>query len=301
MNKNKIQNNDLTLLTSIFTVLLCLSFGSNVVAIKISLQGFGAFTTAGLRFSIASIAILVWAVVSKKNLRVEKNLLLPLIVLGLVFSVQLSLYHIGISKTNASRAVLIINSQPFFVMLLAHFFIPGDQISAKKIIGTIIGFTGVAIIFLGDENITRELQTGDLMVLCTSFIWGAGTVYTKKIIHKYEPHNIVLYQMLVASPLFFLGSWLFDINMIKSFNMAPVLSILYQGLIVSALCYILWAKLLQEYGVVSLHSFIFITPLAGVTLGGLLLGEPITANLIISMIFIMSGIIIINFKKPEFL
>jgi len=50
-------NQELPLLATVFTSILCIVFGANAVAIKISLSGLGAFTTAGLRFSIATLAI----------------------------------------------------------------------------------------------------------------------------------------------------------------------------------------------------------------------------------------------------
>ena len=54
-------NQELPFLAAVFTSLLCIFYGANAVAIKISLFGFGAFTVVGLRFSIAIVAIFFWA------------------------------------------------------------------------------------------------------------------------------------------------------------------------------------------------------------------------------------------------
>ncbi|MCD4787301.1 MAG: EamA/RhaT family transporter, partial [Desulfobacterales bacterium] len=61
MIKNTLRNNELSFLACSYSVFLCIIFGANAVAIKISLFGLGVFTTAGLRFTIASIAICLWA------------------------------------------------------------------------------------------------------------------------------------------------------------------------------------------------------------------------------------------------
>ena len=61
--------------------------------------------------------------------------------------------------------------------------------------------------------------------------------------------------------------------------------------------FVAWNMLLQRYGAVSLHTFIFIMPLVGVLLGGLLLKEPITGNILISLSLIGTGIFVIQFKK----
>jgi drug/metabolite transporter (DMT)-like permease len=48
-----------------------------------------------------------------------------------------------------------------------------------------------------------------------------------------------------------------------------------------------------------MHSFIFIMPVAGVLLGGLVLGEPITAKILIALLLIVSGILVVHFKRKK--
>ena len=48
---------------------------------------------------------------------------------------------------------------------------------------------------------------------------------------------------------------------------------------------------------VSLHTFIFIMPVVGVLLGGLILKEPITGNILIALVLIVTGIFITQFNK----
>jgi len=50
---------------------------------------------------------------------------------------------------------------------------------------------------------------------------------------------------------------------------------------------------------VALHSFIFIMPVSGVLLGGLVLGEPSTVNIIKALFLIVSGILLVNFKQKK--
>ncbi len=143
-----IENQELPFLAAIFTVCLCTLFGANAVAIKISLSGLGVFTTAGLRFSIASVAVFIWALVTGRSLKIKKGQIHQLLIISGIFTVQLSLFYLGISKSNASRATLLVNLQPFFTLFLAHYFIPGDRITRRKILGILMGFAGVAFVFL---------------------------------------------------------------------------------------------------------------------------------------------------------
>jgi drug/metabolite transporter (DMT)-like permease len=293
------QNQELSFLAAVFTVCLCVLFGANAVAIKISLSGLGVFTTAGLRFSMASAAIFFWARITGRSFKIERGQALQLLIISAVFTVQLSLFYLGLSKTNASRATLMVNLQPFFTLFLAHFFIPGDRITKRKTLGILLGFSGVVFVFLEKKGITSDLKVGDLIILAAASLWSCSAVYTKRIIHDFKPFHLVLYPMIFSTPLFFLEGFVWDNAMIAHVDVKVLCALLYQGLVTASFCFVAWLTLLQKYGAVALHSFIFFMPISGVMLGGLILGEPITVNILIALVLIVSGILLVNFKQKR--
>ena len=293
------QNKDLSFWAASFTVFICMLFGANAVAIKISLEGIGVFTTAGIRFGVASITIFLWAKITGRSFKIKKEQILQLFVISIVFTIQLSLFYLGLSKSNASRGTLLANFQPFFTLFLAHFFIPGDQITRRKIMGILMGFAGVAFVFLEKKGVTSDFNTGDTMILAAAFLWACNAVYTKRIISAFQPFQITLFPMVFSVPLFFLGGMLWDHPMITLINGKIVGAMVYQSLVTASFGFVVWNSLLQKYGAVALHSFIFIMPVTGVLLGGLILGEPITANILIAMLLIVAGILIIHFRQKK--
>ena len=299
MTDNTPQNQELPFLAAIFTACICTLFGANAVAIKISLTGLGVFTTAGLRFGIASVVISLWARITGQSFNIRKEQVRQLLIISMVFTVQLSLFYLGISKTNASRAVLLVNLQPFFTLILAHYFIAGDRITKRKTFGILMGFAGVAFVFLEKKGVTADFQIGDLMILTTAFIWSCNAVYTKRIIHAFKPFHIALYPMIFSVPFFFLEGFLWDGTMIAHLDAKIVCALLYQSLVTASFGFIVWVTLLQKHGAVALHSFIFIMPISGVLLGGLVLGEPITVNILIALFLIITGILVIHFKQKK--
>jgi drug/metabolite transporter (DMT)-like permease len=275
-------------------------FGANAVAIKISLSGLGAFTTAGLRFGIATFIIFLWAKITRRSFNIKKGQTRQLLIVSVLFTVQLSLLYFGLSKTNASRGTLLINLQPFFVLFLAHYFIPGDRITKKKILGLFMGFTGMALVFLGKKAVTTDVQIGDFMILITAFLWACNTAYIKRIINAFDPFQIVLYPMIFSVPFFFLAGFIWDSTMIGHVNLKVLVSLLYQAILTASFGFVAWNNMLQKYGAVSLHSFIFIMPIAGVILGGVVLGEPITLNILLALMLIVSGILVVNWKTKKY-
>ncbi len=278
---------------------LCMSFGANAVAVKISLAGMGPFTAAAFRFSIATVAIIFWALITHRPLKLRRDQTGKMMVVSILFILQLGLFYLGLSKTNASRGTLLANLQPFLVLVLAHFFIPGDRMTSKKIIGIILGFTGVVCMIFEETGVTEDIMTGDLTVLAAVIMWALNAVYTKRIIGEFRSFHLVLYPVLFSVPVFFLAAIIWDRPPALQIDFNVIVSILYQGLVTASFGYVAWNVMLRKYGAVSMNSFMFLLPVTGVSLGGLILGETVnTGNIILALFLITSGILIVN-ARPK--
>ena len=299
MERQKINNQNFSFLVGILTAFLCVIFGSNAVAVKFAFSGMGVFTTAALRFSIAALAIFIWARATGHTLALKKGQLHQELILAALFSIQLSMFYFGLSKSNASRGTLIANLVPFWVLFLAHFFIPGDRISRKKFFGILLGFSGVAFMFAEKKGVSVDFRVGDLIILSATFIWACSVIYLKRIISAFSAFQVTLYSMVFSVPIFLLEAFLWDVQMISKLDLKILGAVLYQSLVTATFGFVTWNTLLQKYGAVALHSFIFIMPIAGVALGGLILNEPITTKLLIALALIVVGILIVHWRPRK--
>jgi drug/metabolite transporter (DMT)-like permease len=270
-------------------------FGANTVAIKICLNALGPFTTAAIRFALAALVLSLWIGQRGHSLRLSASQWVPIGVIATAFTVQIMLLYIGLNLTSASRGVLLVNMQPFWVLLLAHFFLPGDHITGRKLLGLIAGFSGVCCLFMTADNMGSRFHGGDLVILVVAIIWAANAVYTKRVIHGFTPYQLVLYPMFLAIPCLIVAAcWWeapFDAG---QFDPKVTAALLYQSLVTTAIGFVAWNRLLKRHGAVALHAYIFVIPMAGVLISRLLLGEPLTAQMLIALVLIVSGIIIIQ-------
>ena len=299
MERQTINNQDFSFLVGIFTAFLCVIFGSNTVAVKFSFSGLGVFTTAAIRFSISSIAIYIWARATGQSLMLKKGQFGQVLILAALFAVQLSMFYFGLSKSNASRGALITNLLPFWILFLAHFFIPGDRITRRRLFGILLGFGGVAFMFAEKKGVPADFRTGDLVILSATVIWSCSIIYLKRIISAFSAFQITLYSMVFSVPVFLLEALWWDAPMVSKLDLKIIGAVLYQSLITATFGFVTWNMLLQKYGAVALHSFIFIMPIAGVALGGLVLGEPITSKLLIALALIVAGILVVHLKPRK--
>ncbi len=299
MSEHQPSNAELPFAAAVFTVFLCILFGSNAVAIKITFSGLGVFTTAAIRFGVATVVIFLWAKITGQNTALKKGQLRQVLIFSSLFIIQLSLFYLGLSKSNASRASLLANLLPFFILFLAHFFLEGDRITKQKFFGILLGFTGVVFIFIDEESLSNGLRTGDLLILLAIFIWSCHTVYLKRVIGTFNPFQIVMYSSLFSVPFFLFEALLWDDSMVFHLDAPVIGALLYQSLVTASFGFVAWNTMLKKYGVVSLHAFVFIMPIAGVALGGLVLGEPITLKILLALVFIVSGILVLRWKTRE--
>ena len=289
----------MTLRAALLTICICIMFGGNTVAIKLALTGLGPYTAAGLRFALAALVIFFWAKYKNISLRLTKKQLKQVSILGAIFVCQLSCFYQGLARTTASHGVLIANVLPFFILILAHFFIPGDRINLKKAIGITLGFVGILFLLLDDQNLSADLKKGDMIVLCAVCFWSANAVFVKRVISDFHPVQITIFPMSIAIPFFFVAGVFWDSKMVTAVNGTVLAALFYQSVISAAIGFIAWNSLLQRFGATALHSFIFIMPVAGVIFSYLILGEPVTPYLAASMSFIAAGVIVVNFKKKN--
>lgn len=294
-----IRPRDMPISAIIYTVLLCMLFGGNTVAIKISLSGMGPFTNAGLRFAVAAVVISLWALATGRSFRLKKGQTLHILAVSVLFTCQLSLFYLGMVRTYASRGALMANLVPFFVLILAHFAIPGDRMTLKKVIGILFGFGGVVFLFSGKADLSADLRTGDLIVLGAVILWSVNSVYVKRVIEGFDPFHLVLYPMVVAVPIFFLAGYFTDGPMVLPPAGNVIAAMAYQALVTASFGFVAWNTLLRKYGAVALHSFIFIMPLVGVSLGGWILGEPITARILLALLLITAGILVVHVRPRK--
>ena len=279
------------------TAMLCFLFGANAVAIKISLSGLGTFTAAALRFSVAALAISLWAVATRRSFSVARRHWGEMLALSIFFTAQLSLFYFGMRHTIASRATLLVNLQPFIVLVLAHVFFKDDRISIRKTVSLLMGFAGVAFVFMESSRGQHATLQGDLIILGATFLWGANAIFIKRVTHHFNPFQVVLYPMIFAVPIMAIEGYLWDAAAVSDMNTEVILSLLYQSLVTAAFGFVCWNTLLQKYGAVTLHSFLFVMPISGVLLGGLVLGDPITYKVLIAMVLIVGGMFILHFKQ----
>src|SRR6185295_16221167 len=128
-------------------LLLSALWGGNTVAVKIGVADSPPLMLAALRFAIGGVCVLAWALWTRAPFRLERGEGGPLLGLGLLFATQLGLLNVGVWLSTAGHAAVMLNAYPVYIVLLAHFLVPGDRMTAATLGGIILGFAGILVLF----------------------------------------------------------------------------------------------------------------------------------------------------------
>ncbi|MGQ9607769.1 MAG: DMT family transporter [bacterium] len=292
--RTNLPSEDIDLRAIILMLLVVLLWGGNVVATKLALPDMPPFMLAGVRFGLGAIIIGLWGILNSSDLIPKKSEIFPLIILSALFAAQICTFNLGLNLTLAGRASIFMSINPFFVALLAHFIIPNDRLNITKIIGLILAFLGIIIVFRDKVGINGSRILGDAILISSSAIVGFMTIYIKKLAQNINTYKLLFWEMIFSLIPFFGLSLIFED--ISQVNMSSnlFLALLYQSIIVAGISFIIWTVLLRSYSASKLSVFVFAMPIFGVGLSVLMLHEAMTMYLIAGAVLVAGGIYIVN-------
>jgi drug/metabolite transporter (DMT)-like permease len=220
-------------------------------------------------------------------------------IVGLLFGLEFACIYFGMLYTDAARSVLFVYLSPFVVAVGAHFFLRGDRLTLLKIVGLILAFTGIFIVFGGRPRTAKAtMLIGDLLEITAAILWGATTLYIKRFMaDKVHPIHTFLYQLFFSIPILFIVSLILEPQWIYQIEISITVFLLYQSFIVAFISYFIWFKLIHEYSVSRLSAFTFFTPIFGVLFGILFLNEELTVSLMMGLPMVSLGIFFVNWRR----
>lgn len=280
-------------------VTLCFLWGMGQVSIKVANRGVSPIFQAAVRSLVAALLVALWARVRALPLVHRDRTFLHGLVIGLLFGTEFLFIYLGLSYTTASHAVIFLYTAPFFVALGAHWLLPNEPLTGRKLAGLILAFAGVILTLWDSLGRPTRLQiAGDLMSMTAGLLWAATSLYLKRVVRSsMTPSQMLFYQLGVSAlQLSFMALFL-EPRWIRGLDPLVVTSLAYQGIIVAFASYLIWFWLIQVYPVSNLSGFTFFTPVFGVLLGGLLLHEPLTAKLLSGAGLVTGGMILVNWPE----
>ncbi len=279
-------------------VLCCFLWGLNQVAVKTALPQVPPLAQAALRSAGAALLVISWSAWRGITLFERDGTLRGGLLAGSLFAAEFACIFIGLQHTTASRMAVFIYLSPFVVALGMPFIARAERLTAAQMAGLVIAFAGVAWAFA--EGFTRpaagERQwLGDALGVAAAVLWGATTLVIRSTpLARASAEKTLLYQLGMTALTLGAGSLASDRPWAA--HLAPLIwaSLAFQMVVVSFASYLLWFWLVRHYAATRLAAFTLLTPVFGLLLGAVLLGEPITPRLLTALVAVAIGIVMVN-------
>ncbi|HHW38811.1 MAG TPA: DMT family transporter [Bacillales bacterium] len=252
---------------------------------------------AGYRFFLASLLILIFILMTKRNVLFKKETVKPVLKIGFFQTfIQYIFFYIGLSLSTGIQGSVIAGTTSFFQILFAHFMYKDENINWRKSIGLMIGFMGVVIVNLTKGSFEFKFGLGEFFLLLSAVAGALGNLFARNGSKEMDVAYLTAYQMLVGSIGLFVAGAIFAGVAPFTFSGKALWMLLYLSFL-SAAGFILWNNVMKYNPVGKVSMYLFFIPVFGVFLSSLLLGEQMHANVWFGLIFVTTGIIVVNRNK----
>ncbi|NNE52085.1 MAG: DMT family transporter [Sulfitobacter sp.] len=278
-------------------IAFALHLAFNQVVVKVTAGGFSPVFAAGVRSAGAILVLMLWMWLRGVTFQVPRSAWLGGLASGLFFALEFLCLFIALDLGSVSRTSVIFYSMPVWLTLMAHFLLPGERLSTRKVAGLAMAMGGVALALL-DRDAASGGWTADLLALASAFCW-AGIALCVRItpLSEVQPAQQLMFQVAISAPILLILAPLFG-PLIREIAPIHIAGLLFQIVAVASLGFLAWFWLMKIYPASSVASFSFLSPVFSVILGWLLLSEEVALSVWMALALVATGIWLIN-RKPR--
>jgi drug/metabolite transporter (DMT)-like permease len=269
-------------------------WGSTWLFIKIGLADLPPVSFAALRFVVAPLPLLLWLAVRRRVAASSRSSgdpatsptrsipslrradWRPMVVTGLLtFAVNYPLVFWGESYIPAGLTAILYTTFPIIGILLAHWLLPNEPLSGRKLAGALVAFAGVVVIFQNQVAVRGVMALlGSAAIVLAAGCTAYADIVVKRDCGHIDPVKLTAVQMLVSvGPMLVLGVALDGNPLALHWTTRAVVSLLYLALLGSALTFTLLYWLIQRAPVTRVMFIPFMSTVIAVVLDAIVLGE----------------------------
>jgi len=262
------------------------------------------FTVLGLRYTdplviasvrsiIGGLVLLAWRQGNVQKESFDRRAIWITFVAGTCWvGIPMALTAWALQYITGGLGSILQSTTPFFVAFFAYFLLKESQLTRVLMIGLVIGFLGIIVLFSDDpiEVSGGSAFLAGVAVLITSACIGFAQAFSRRYFKRRDLIGFNMYVLLFAGfetlPFCFLGG-------APRFSLTPELAValLYLGIMATAIPFVMYFKLFQRINIVLLSMISYVIPLVAVLAGILWLGERMTLADILGSALVLLGVV----------
>ena len=278
-------------------IALCIVWGTTYYGIRICVKYFPPFFFSGLRHFSAGILFLIYFFLTEKRLQSYKGLIHIVIAGILMICGGNALLSWGEKYISSGLTGVLSTAAPIYVTIISIFVFKGFRITPIIIVGTLLSVAGIFWICAPkiSTGSGSEFWWGVALTMIANFFWAAGSVYMKKFSPTQPVALRVAVQMIPASLINFVISYIFEPKM--NWLGVPAegwWSFAYLVFIGSAVGYLCFVFLIQYWQPARVTIHVYVNTIIAVAIGWLFDGDKLTLQTWSAIGIVLCGVILVN-------
>lgn len=272
-----------------------LVWGSTYLAIRIGVKDLPAILFAGVRFDLAGILLLAYALARGLALPRSARDWGTIILTALLMLVGANgLVTWAEQWVESNQAALIVATSALWMAGFGMLGLRGEAVGRITLAGLLLGFLGVALLVGSGMQLGMAPAWAYLALLVSPVLWAAGSIYSRRHPTRCAPLMAAALQMCVTGVVqTTLG---LSLGEAARWNWAPdaLWALAYLVVFGSCIAYGAYFWLVYQVTPASLGTYAYVNPLVAILLGWLLLGEQLSAVQMIGTVIILAGVMIVT-------
>ena len=277
----------------ILAILVPIILGFGFVIAKPAMDSFPPILLNGLRWSLSGLVMCYF-------FPFPKNFVKQMFVISIIGgTIQYSLSFYGLKILDGASATLFVQAEIPFGILIAYFLL-GEKVPLKNIIGLVIAFVGIAILS-GNPNLDGKML-GVFLVLSGAFLWSLAQVFAKDVSEKIGGLALTAWLGIFSGPQCIIASYFIEgstVDFITNASPQAWIIVIYLAVGMNVIGYSCWYSVLSRNPVNNVMSVLLLFPITGLLTSIFILGETPNTYAYFGGSIIITGVAIILINKKS--
>lgn len=278
-------------------ILLAALWGPSFLFIKVAVAEIPPLTLVLGRVAIGATFLLLALRLVGRSLPRDRTLWRHFAVLALIHNaVPWVLLSWGEQYIDSALASILNGTTPLFTIVLAHFLVEGDRMTASKLLGVALGFGGLVLLILPSLTAgVRATTWGLVAVTAAAALYGVAIIYSRHRVRGLPPlvapASTLSLATLFMLPVALVANRPWTLPAPSAVALAALFAL---GIFGTGLAFIVYYRLLETANPTYISMVTYVIPIFGVILGVLVLGERLTWYALAGFALILLGVMVVN-------
>ena len=276
--------------------LVCFFWGTTWIASKEGVRHMPPLQMAGLRQLAGGLCYVLFFLVKGERWPKGKEWRSILILSFLNFLIANGLSNWGVKYISAGLGSIIGAIFPLWLVVIG-FFSAKSKMPTKAIIGLLLGFGGVCIIFYEhlQDFLKADFRIGIILSLIATWGWAFGTIYTKSHAARFNPYFSIGLQMVVSGLALTCVSYtVTGVIPLTAIPWQSWIAVAYLVVFGSVISFIAYLFALQNLSTEQASLYAYVNPVVAVLLGWLIFSESLTVFIAVGGLVALLGVYLVN-------